>query len=315
VLAGREEALAWLEAERPHAVAAVVWAAGQDDAGLLHLATQLARRLHMFLFHRGYLSDDIRINHAARTAARRGHDAAAEVWACLSLAATCGLQGRPGQALTWLTKALSISRGLGDAHQLATCLNHLSDTWWRLGERDRCEPALREEMTLRVAMKDHYGEAFCRLNLAEVSCWKGLFDDARAYYQQALAKFCESGDKYGEALARHGLGSVLEQEGRPAEAVRDFADAAAMLRGQANRSALGYMLVDLGRAHRQQGQRVQALSFLYEGLRLCREQGMRGREVEYLRELSIVLGTLVPQQADRYHQQSLTILGELRRRG
>jgi tetratricopeptide (TPR) repeat protein len=168
-------------------------------------------------------------------------------------------------------------------------------------------------MTLRVAIKDRYGQAFCQINLAEVYCWRGEYAQARAHYQQALASFREAGDPYGEALARHGLGSVDEQEGRPAAAARHLAAAAGMLRGLANRSALGYMLVDLGRAHRQQGQRVQALSCLYEGLYLCREQGMRRREAEYLRELSAVLATLVPQQADRYHQQSLAILGELRR--
>jgi len=308
---GSDEALAWLESERLHMVAAVVRAAYEEESVILCLATQLARHLHPFLFRRGHLSNDIKVNHAALIAARRARDVVAEAWACTALGAACSLQGQDSQALTWLQRALKIARVAGDAYLLATCLSNTADVWWRLGEADRCEAALREEMALRVGTGDAYGQAFCQLNLGELDRRNGQYEQSRTSYEKGLDKLRAVGDRYGEALALHGLGCLDMRERQLVSATRSLNDAAAILREIANRSALGYMLVDLGHVYRRQGQSGQAMSCLYEGLRLCRELGMRRREAEYLRELSVALGELIPQQADSYLQQSLTILGEL----
>jgi DNA-binding SARP family transcriptional activator/tetratricopeptide (TPR) repeat protein len=289
-----DDALAWLERERPNLVAAVLRAAGEEETVVLGLATQLARRLHPFLFTRGHLSNDIQVNHAARMAARRIGDVAAEAWACTALGTASNLQGQVNQALTWHYRALEIARGTGDAYLVATCLSNTVDAWWRLGEADRCETALREEMALRVGLADSYGQAFCQLNLAELHRRKGLYGQARIFYEDSLHRSREVGDRYGEALALNGLGCLDLREGQLMGAARSLSDAAAILREIANRSALGYMLVDLGQVYRRQGQSEEALSCLREALRLCQELGLRRREAECLRELSISPGELVP---------------------
>lgn len=308
--AGRDEALAWLENERSHMVAAIVRAADEEDSVILHLAIQLARRLHPFLFRRGHLSNDVQVSHTALMAARRVRDVTEEALACIALGAASSLQGRDRKALTWLDHALTIARGIDDTYMIAACLSNTADVWWRLGEHDRCEAALREEMGLRVAMADCYGEAFCQLNLAELHMRSGLYDQSRACYEDGLRSLRAVGDRYGEALALHGLGCLETQQEQFVSATRLLIDAAAILREIANRSALGYMLVDLGNVYRRRGQNGQAMSCLYEGLHLCREFGMRRREAEYLRELSVALSELVPEQAGSYRQQYLAILGE-----
>lgn len=308
---GGDDALEWLENERPHLVAAVVRAAGQEDAETLRLATQLARRLHPFLFRRGHLASAIQVSNAALKAAVRASDAVSEAWACVSLGSVSGLQGRDSQALTWLHRAIDIARVTKDSYLLATCLSNTVDIWWRHGEADRCEAALLEEMTLRVGLGDRYGAAFCQLNLGEVHREHGLSRQSRVSYTEGLRAMRAIGDRYGEALALHGLGCLDLREGQLVMATRSLGDAAAILREIANRSALGFMLADLAEAYRRQGHRGQAMSCLTEGLRLCRDLGMRRREAEYLRELSVTLAELLPEQADSYRQQSLAILGEL----
>jgi tetratricopeptide (TPR) repeat protein len=310
--AGRDEALAWLEGERAHLVAAVIRAADEDEADISGLAMQLALRLHPFLFRRGHLSHDIRVNHAALRMAMRARDPDAEAWACIALGSASGLQGQDSQALTWLHRALTIARVAGDARLLAACLSNAVDVWWRLGEADRCEASLREEMGLRVGLDDPYGLAFCQLNLGELYRGKGLFEQSRSCYEESLRDLRAAGDRYGEALALHGLGCLDMRQGQLDRAARSLSEARAMLREVENRSALCYMLVDLGQAYRRQGQSGQAMSCLYEGLRLCRELGMRRREADCLRELSATLEDLIPEQADSYREQALAILGELR---
>ncbi len=55
---GTDGAVAWLEAELPHMVAAVVRAAAEGDSEIALLAVRLAGRLHPFLFHRSHLSSE-----------------------------------------------------------------------------------------------------------------------------------------------------------------------------------------------------------------------------------------------------------------
>jgi hypothetical protein len=83
--------------------------------------------LHPFLYHRGHLSSDIQISHAALAAATRARNVEAEAWACVALGAASHLQGQDSQALTWLDRALGLARAGGDSELLATCLSNTID--------------------------------------------------------------------------------------------------------------------------------------------------------------------------------------------
>ncbi|HEY3902343.1 MAG TPA: BTAD domain-containing putative transcriptional regulator [Streptosporangiaceae bacterium] len=309
--AGIDEALAWLESERAHMVAALVRAVDQEEDSICELAVQLARRLHSFLFRRGHLANDVQVNRAALKAAVRRRDPAAEAWACISLGAANALLGQDDQARPLFHRALEIARSTTDTSLLANCISNAADVWWRDGETEKVEAALREEIELRVGLGDDYGLAFCELNLGELYRGKALYEQSRGAYEESMRKLHAVGDQYGESLALHGLGCLDMGQGRLDQAAESLNGAATMLRGVKNRSALGFVLVDLGQVYRRQGQSGQAMSCLYEGLRLCRELGMRRREAECLRELSDTLDEIIPEQADSYRQQSTAILGEL----
>lgn len=309
--AGIDEALAWLESERAHMVAALVRAVDQEEDAICELAVQLARRLHSFLFRRGHLANDVQVNRAALKAAVRRRDPAAEAWACISLGAANALLGQDDQARPLFHRALEIARSTTDTSLLANCISNAADVWWRDGETEKVEAALREEIELRVGLGDDYGLAFCELNLGELYRGKALYEQSRSAYEESMRKLRAVGDQYGESLALHGLGCLDMGQGRLDQAAESLNGAATMLREVQNRSALGFVLVDLGQVYRRQGHSGQAMSCLYEGLRLCRELGMRRREAECLRELSDTLDEIIPEQADSYRQQSMAILGEL----
>jgi DNA-binding SARP family transcriptional activator/tetratricopeptide (TPR) repeat protein len=310
--AGIDEALAWLESEQAHMVEALVRAADEEDDSICDLAVQLARRLHSFLFRRGHLASDVQVSQAALNAAVRRHDPGAEAWACISLGATNALLGRDDQARPLFHRALKIARATTDTSLLANCISNAADVWWRAGEIDKVEAALREEIDLRVDLDDDYGLAFCELNLGELYRGKALYEQSRSAYERSMRKLRAVGDRYGESLAMHGLGCLEMRQGRLDQAADSLNGATVILREVKNRSALGFVLVDLGQAYRRQGQSGQAMSSLYEGLRLCRELGMRRREAECLQELSVTLDEIIPEQADSYRQQSMAILGELK---
>ena len=307
-----DEALAWLENERAHMVTAIVRAAEEGDDAICDLTVQLARRLHPFLFRRGHLANDVQVNLAALKAAARRQDPEAEAWAAISLGSSSALLGQDGQARALFHRALTIARSTTDTALLANCISNAADVWWRDGEVDRVEAALREETALRETIGDDYGLAFCELNLGELYLGKAQYDQSRSAYEGSMRKLRAVGDQYGESLALHGLGCLDMRQGRLDQAAVSLNGATTMLRDVKNRSALGFVLVDLGQVYRRQGQSGQAMSCLYEGLRLCRELGMRRREAECLRELSVTLDEIIPEQADSYRQQSMAILGELK---
>jgi tetratricopeptide (TPR) repeat protein len=309
---GTDDAVAWLETELPHMVAAVERAAEDGDGETLLLATRLARHLHSFLLRRGHLSSDIQISNAALAAATRAGDVDGEAWACVALGTASHHKGQDDQALAWLGRASGIARAAGDSELLAACLTHENEIWWRRGEVSKCEAALREEMALRVGLGDRVGLAFCQLNLGEIRRGQGLYQRSRASYEESLRTFREVGDRYGEALTLHGLGCLDAQEEQLVTATRSLGEAAGILKEIASRSALAYVLADLGRMQRLRGAYEEAMNCLDEGLRLCRELGMLRQEAEYLRELSIALEGIIPEQTGNYRQQRLAILGELR---
>jgi DNA-binding SARP family transcriptional activator/tetratricopeptide (TPR) repeat protein len=311
---GTDDAVAWLETELPHLAAAVAQAAAEGDGEALLLVTRLARQLQPFLFRRGHLSVHYQISRAALAAAIRAHNVSGEAWACLMLdvaSRPLGPQGRLGGMTSWADRALSIARTAGDSELLAVCLSSAADSWQVRGDLSRSEETLHEEMMLRAGLGDRYGVAFCRLNLADVYREQGRHQEARASYAESMRALREIGDRYGEALVLHGVGSLQAREERFAEAATSLGEAVDILRRIANRSALAVMLADLGRMYRLRGAREEAASCLHEGLRLCRDLGLRHLEAEYLKELSIALDEIVPEQAESYRRQWRAVTGEL----
>jgi tetratricopeptide (TPR) repeat protein len=160
--AGRDSALAWLDAERPSLVAAVTMAAsiGRDQVAMvlpLHLGEYLAWRRRF--------DDWLSTTMVSRDAARRLHDRVNEARALNNLGSALGEAGRFEEAIAAHQDAAAIFRETGDRHGEGIALDNLGNA---LGEAGRFEEAIAAHQDAAAIFRetgDRHGEDIALSNL------------------------------------------------------------------------------------------------------------------------------------------------------
>ncbi len=224
-LAGPENpaaARAWLDTERAVLVAVSTHAA---TGGWPAHATGLAGTLYRYLETGGHYPDAITIHSAARQAARRTGDRAAEATALTNLGIVDYRQGRYRQATGHHRQALKLSREIGDRSGEATALNNLGIIYERQGRRQQAADHYRQTAMLSAELDDASGEARGLANLGGIDCLQGRYEQAARHLHRALVLFREIGDRQGEAAALAGLGIVDGQQGRYERAAENYRQA------------------------------------------------------------------------------------------
>ncbi len=223
-LAGPEDpaaARAWLDAERAVLVAVSTYAA----AGWPAHATGLAGTLYRYLETGGHYPDAITIHSAARQAARRTGDRAAEATALTNLGIVDWRQGRYRQAAGHHRLALKVSQEIGDRSGEAMALNNLGIIYERQGRRQQAADHYRQTAILFAELDDRCGEARALANLGGIDCLQGRYEQAAGHLNRALVLFREIGDRQGEAAALAGLGVVDGRQGRYGRAAENYRQA------------------------------------------------------------------------------------------
>ena len=119
---GRDDALAWLDAERPSLVAAVQMAA---DTGRNRVAYALPLVLSAYLAWRRRFDDWLSTSGVSLHAARRLGDPHNEGASLVNLGAALEKARRFEEAITACQEAATIYRETGDRHGQGTALNHV----------------------------------------------------------------------------------------------------------------------------------------------------------------------------------------------
>ena len=107
----------------------------------------------------------------------------------------CETQGERGQARAHLEEALTLSRAVGNQHQLAQALHALAEMHRGHGNLDAAQPLYEEALALQRQLGDSYESAICLLNLARVAIQRGSADSARTMLLEALAIAAEIGSR------------------------------------------------------------------------------------------------------------------------
>ena len=195
-------ARAWLDAERAVLVAVSTHAAA---GGWPAHATGLAGTLYRYLETGGHYPDAITIHSAARRAARRTGDRAAEATALTNLGIVDWRQGRYRQAAGHHRRALKVSRQIGNRSGEATALNNLGIIYERQGRYRQAADHYRQTAILSAELDDRAGEARALANLGGIDCLQRRYEQAAGHLHRALVLFREIGDRQGEAAALAGL--------------------------------------------------------------------------------------------------------------
>ena len=220
-------ARAWLDAERAVLVAVSARASAQ---GWPAHATGLAGTVYRYLETGGHYPDAITIHSAARHAARRAGDRAAEATALTNLGIVDWRQGRYREAASHHRRALKVSREIRDRFGEAVALNNLGTIYERQGRRQQAADHYRQTAILSAELDDRSGEARALTNLGGVDCQQGRYEQAAGHLTRALVLFREIGDLQGEAAALAGLGIVDGRQGRYGRAAEHYRQALSLAR-------------------------------------------------------------------------------------
>ena len=208
--AGRDDALAWLDAERPALTAAVTLAAsaGRDQA-----AMRLPIRLAEYLSWRRRFDDWITATTASLAAARRLGDRANEAAALTILGSALGEVRRFDEAITAHQDAAAIFRRTGDRHREGTALNNLGLALREVLRFDEAITAFQADIAICQETGDRHGEGITLNNLGGVLRDAGRGQEAVTALRDAAAAFRETGDPDREHRALQGLEET--QRGQP----------------------------------------------------------------------------------------------------
>jgi len=255
--AGRADAIAWLEAEKPALLAAVTYAAAH---GFDSHAWQIPWTLGEFFDRRGYWADWAAIQQTALAAARRQGHLAGQAHASRDIGRALARLGRYDEAHPHLQAALDLRAQLGDpagqaaahvalgtlslrqnrhlealdhaqrAHDLYTTAgnragqaNALGNMGWcytLAGDYDRAIDCCRQAVELHRGLNDRFGEAHNWDSLGYAYYHRGDHAEALRYYQRSVDLFRELADRHHEADILGHIGDAQTAIGNP-QAARD----------------------------------------------------------------------------------------------
>ena len=306
-LAGQEQALAWIRAERANLIACLDYAAGTGQhARIIALTAGLAA----VLAGDGPWAEAITRHATAARSARHIGDRPGQATALINLGNVRRLAGYPGAARD-VEEALGICRDLGDRLGQAWALTNLGNV--RLaGDHPGAARALEEALGISGDLGDRLGQATALTSLGIVRQLTGDYPGAARVLEEALGISRDLGNLLGQANALTNLGGVRRLAGDHSGAARALEEALDISRDLGNLLGQATTLTDLGIVRQLTGDYPGAARDLEEALGIYRDVGDRSGEVETLNDLGTlhrVRGDL--RQAVSCHRQALDLARQI----
>jgi tetratricopeptide (TPR) repeat protein/transcriptional regulator with XRE-family HTH domain len=325
-LTTRDEAMAWLETERANLQACADHAA--DHARPVH-AVWIPAQLSDFLRIRSHWDQALSLHQRAVTIADASGDRAGQAAALNNSGYTQYSLGRYPAAISSLTEAIGLYRGLRDRLGLADALitlglihaildNHADaaaalteaqdlcrDLGDRLSEADALDylgflqyatcdfhaaaGSLGEALSIYRDEGDWHGQADTLCDFGRMQRFMGDYDAAADSLTQSLDLFRQVGERRGQALALTFLGCVQRLIGDYDSAAISLTQALALFKDVGSRHGRAGALIELGPLQHLTGDHQAAAKTLAEALALCRDVGDRQGEAEALNHLGTLL--------------------------
>ncbi|MCZ4120239.1 tetratricopeptide repeat protein [Streptomyces sp. H39-S7] len=213
--AGQEEALAWLDDERPNLTGSVTAAA---DAGHHGIAVHLSVILYDYLTWRGYYDDLISVTTTACRSAHQSGALAAEAGAWNNLGIALSEVSRYEEAFRAYDRALDLFTSLGNDNERGKVFNGIGLALRNSGKPAEALKAHREAVSIQRAADDLREQAAALTNLS--LAYQDLEDHAEACAaaEEAASIFQQLGDSANEATALCTAAFALQAWGKPEEA-------------------------------------------------------------------------------------------------
>jgi tetratricopeptide (TPR) repeat protein len=303
-----ENALAWLDTERPTLVAV---AAHTATNGWPAHTTRLSGTLFRYLAG-GHSVDALTVHGHAHDAARQTGDPTGQAHALTDLGVAHWRLSRYGPAAEYLRQALELFRQAGHPAGQARALGSLGGVEYQSGRYQQATDHYRQALALYRQLGDRTGEARNLSNLGGAEAASRRYDSAGNYLRQAIALDRQLGHRTGEAYASNTLGMVELRSGRYDLAGDHLRHALSMFRHLGDRTGEASALDNLGTLHIHLGQPARATEHYQRSLAIFRETGDRYGQafpLNGLGEAAHIAGH--PADAVTHHTAAHTIATEI----
>ena len=305
LFADGEEALAWLDVERPNLTGAVRLA---TDAGYNDLAVDLSLALSAFLRLRRHFEDYVITATVGARAAGLLGDPRRHAAAVSNL----GLAPQEAQLADDVVAShqrdLARYREVGDRNGEAWTLVNLGTALWSLGRYHDVIDIAQRTSRIFGEFGDSVHEAWSLTMLGLALQKAGRIDKSIDAHKQACELFRQVADQSGVAWSLNNLGDSLRAAKRFDEAIEVGQRANEIFREMGDHSGEGATLVNLGVALRGLGRFDEAVQALEQACKIFREAGDRQREAGALGNLGITLLNLGRfDESIEVHEKALAV--------
>jgi tetratricopeptide (TPR) repeat protein len=271
----RDDALAWLDAERPGLIAAVTAA---DAAGRHQEAMLLPLDLGEYLDRRRRFDDWLTVAAVSRDSAHQLNDKRSEAAALGALGNALIQVRRFEEAVSAHRDAVAIYRDTGDRHREGISLNNLGNALRYMRRFEEAVSAHRDAVGIFRDSGDRNHEGMALTNLGLALRYMRRFEEAITACQAAAGIYRETGDRHREGMALSNLGRALAEARRFEEAVAACQAAAGIFRETGDRHREGMAMENLGNALAEARRFEEAVAACQDAVAIFRETGDRYRE-------------------------------------
>ena len=301
-LATRDQAAAWLEAERGNLQAAVDYAAIRDWPASVAIPIAIAD----FLRSHGHWSQALALHRTGVVTARRTGDHHGQAVCLTNLGTIQRLTGDYRAAAANLAEAEELYRGLGDRHGQASALLSLGVVHRLTVDYKTADRTLSEALELYENCHDQLGRADTLNELGVVRRLTRDYQAAAACHERALELNHHLGDRLGQADSLRYLGRVLEETSDYSAVSAKYAEALELYQDLDEPLGQAHTLNFLGIAQ-QVTDYSAAEDTLAEALALYKRLGHRLGQAEVHNNLGEALAVSAPGKARAHHVQALEI--------
>jgi len=242
---GREDALAWLDAERANLTAAIRMA---SDTGRDKVAISLPLLLAQYLARQRRFDELLAATTIGMSAAQCLGDRYQEGNALTNLGLTLQELRRPEEAVTAHEAAVAIFRDIGDRRGQGDALNNLGLALKATRRLPEAITAHENAAAIFRDTADRHEEGNALNNLGAVLRESGRLEEAISTFQDAASAFIETDDRHGRGVALNNLGSALGEAGRFDKAIVSHQEAAAIFRESGDHHSEDIALENLEKA-------------------------------------------------------------------
>jgi tetratricopeptide (TPR) repeat protein/transcriptional regulator with XRE-family HTH domain len=304
-LSTHEQAVTWLETERPNVHAAALDAAAHGWT--LH-AVQIPAAIGDLLLIHGHWDQAAALHQTALAVAKRAGDRPGQAGALNHLGILHQLAGEFRAATASLAQAAELYRDAGDHPGQARVLTQLAFLRSQAGDYPAATATAQRALALACGSGDRLRQADalnCRGLMQHLT---GDYPAAAASQRQALAMYEDIGHKLGKAYALSDLGVVQRETGDHPAAAASHQHALELFRGLGYRLGEALALGGLGVVQQETGDYPAATASHQDALKLYHDLGHQLGQAEALNRLGELSSrTSATRQAREHHSRALTI--------